>query len=190
MKNIKKEILFENETKCTEKEYNIFIKVHDKEYAISELIYTIGYTIFLVFCGILLVLNKDLIAGIFVLCLGIAFFMYRNIHPKKLEKEQRKKIKQPIKNKYNFYNHYFETYNAEGNSTTFYFKIYKIIETNDSYYIYVNREFAFMVSKKGFVKGDVKSFTKFLKKKRRFKYRDRREKKENSKNKMRSINKE
>ncbi len=116
--------------------------------------------------------------------------MYRNIHPKKLEKEQRKKIKQPIKNKYNFYNHYFETYNAEGNSTTFYFKIYKIIETNDSYYIYVNREFAFMVSKKGFVKGDVKSFTKFLKKKRRFKYRDRREKKENSKNKMRSINKE
>ena len=180
MKNIKKEILFENETKCTEKEYNIFIKVHDKEYAISELIYTIGYTIFLVFCGILLVLNKDLIAGIFVLCLGIAFFMYRNIHPKKLEKEQRKKIKQPIKN----------NYNAEGNSTTFYFKIYKIIETNDSYYIYVNREFAFMISKKGFVKGDVKSFTKFLKKKRRFKYRDRREKIENSKNNMRSINNE
>lgn len=180
MKGIKKEILFENDTKCTEKEYNVFIKVHNEEYAISEFIYTIGYTIFLFFCGILLILNKDFLPGIIILILGIIFVVYRNVHPKKIEKEQREKIKQPIKNKYKFYNYYFETINEKGNSTTFYFKIYKIIETNSNYYIYVNKDFAFVIDKKGFLIGDTEEFTKFLKRKRRFGYRDRR--KNNKKN--------
>ena len=171
MKEIKKETIFENETKCTEKEYNSFLKVHQKEYALSELLYTVGYSLFLVGCGILLILNKNLLGGVLILGLGILFFIYRNWYPDHIDKKQRKKIKKPITNKYLFYSKYFEVSNKEGKSYTFYFKLYKIIETKKNFYLYVNRDYAFVVSKDGFIKGEEKEFAKFMKKKKMLRYK-------------------
>ena len=49
-------------------------------------------------------------------------------------------------------------------------ELYKVIETNDYFYLYFNEDYAALVSKNGFKLGDSKEFSKFIKKKCFLKY--------------------
>lgn len=171
MNKVKKEILFKNETTCTQKEYKEFLNVQKKEYALLEFLYTFGYTIFFIIFGFVLIGYKDIMTGIIIILFGILFFIYRNWYPNSLKKKQKRKLKKPLKNTYIFYKNYFITENKMGNSNIFYLRIHRVIETKDVFYIYLNREGAFIVSKMGFIQGQEKDFAEFLRKKVRFKYK-------------------
>ena len=173
MKEIKNEILFKNETTCTQKEYKDFLKVQEKEYALSEFLYTFGYTIFFIIFGFILIGSKDIGTGLIIILLGVLFFVYRNWYPNYLKSKQKKKVKNPLRNTYSFYKNYFTTSNKEGTSTTLYFRIHRVIETKNNFYIYLNKECAFVVSKNGFILGKGMDFSTFLRKKTRLKYKER-----------------
>ena len=52
----------------------------------------------------------------------------------------------------------------------YYFKLHKVFETKDYFYLYLDEDTAFLVSKSGFKLGTPKDFSEFIKKKCIFKY--------------------
>ena len=51
--------------------------------------------------------------------------------------------------------------------------MYKVVETNTHFYIYISRDYAFIISKKGFIDSKSEEFSKFIRKKAWGKYRNR-----------------
>lgn len=170
--------LFKNKTKYSQKEYDMFLRSYQKEYAVSELMYTIFYIVFFVFCLVLAIISKEVILSI-ALSIGlIIYFWYKFIRPvKKVKKEKNSnKIQKEYITTFKFYKNYFYVQNIEGDAKVFYFKIYRVIETNTHFYIYIARDYAFLISKKGFIDSKTEDFRKFIKKKVFMKYKDRMEK--------------
>ena len=84
-----------------------------------------------------------------------------------------KKTKSNIKKKSNsthvflFYDYYLKV----DKEIVYYFKLYKIFEVKDYFYLYINKDYALMLDKKGFKIGTVDEFRNFIKKKSLFKYK-------------------
>lgn len=169
------EELFENKTKYSEKLYNIFLQEYKKEYAFSDNAFMIFNFVFFGICMILAFKENEIILGVAILIGLLIYFWFKLIRPATREKKTRKSpmLKGNFTNTYKFYNKYFEVENPQGKATTYYIKIYKIVETKEYYYIYISREYAFIVSKIGFTKGNALEFTEFMKKKLFTKYKNR-----------------
>ena len=175
MKTLKMEELYENKTKYTRKEYDDFIKVHQQEYATSENAFTIFNILFFGMCMVFAFIEKEWILAIAILLGLLIYIWYKFIRPvKRAEKDiNSEKLSGNFINTYKFYKSYFNVENPEGKAQIFYFKLYRVIETKDMYYIYISRDNAFILSKDSFTKGDKLEFAKFIKSKVRMKYRNR-----------------
>ena len=169
------EKIFENKTKYSQKEYNIFLESYKKEYATSEYAYMIFYILFFGLCMIIAFKEGEILLGI-ALLIGLSVYLwYKIIRPAKLVEKDKKgpKVSGNFVNKYEFYNNYFKVENPEGKAQILYFKLYRVVETNSYFYIYISRQYAFIVSKLGFTKGSSKEFSEFMKKKLFLKYKNR-----------------
>ena len=125
-------------------------------------------TILLVYCVILNIVQKNIKFVFMFLALLIVFLLFRLYIPMRKYKKTQKQYSKNQENTFtfSFYKHYFTL-----NKTTFYyFKLYKVFETKDYFYLYINNENAAMVSKNGFKVGTVEKFSKFIKKKCLLKY--------------------
>ena len=164
--------LFQNVTIYSEKEYNTFLQTHIKKFNFKENFYTISYSLLILLCVIITLLNKEFLLGLFFIIVLISFIFWRLWHPISLVKKERssKKITNHYKNIYNFYNNYFINSNVKGKCKFYYFKLYKVIENDTNFYLYINHEYAFIISKNGFKIGNCDDFRNFLKKKCLFKY--------------------
>ena len=160
--------LFKNITKYNKKNYEQFLEFHNKKYSFSYNFYTITMIILLIYCIIFNIIQKNFSMFLLFLVLLIIFLFTRIYLPIKRYQKTQKRI---FKNKENtftfsFYNLYFTL-----NETTFYyFKLYKVFETPDYFYLYINEDNAAMVSKTGFEVGTAEDFSDFIKKKCLFKY--------------------
>lgn len=166
---------FENKTKYSQKEYDIFLESYKNEYATSENAYIVVYTTFFGFCMILAFIEKEFLLGIALLIGLLIYLWYKVIRPNKLVEKTKKsqKVSGSFVNNYDFYQNYFKVENSEGKAQILYFKLYRVVETKDYFYIYVSRQYAFIVSKAGFTKGNKEDFSKFIKKKVFTKYKNR-----------------
>ena len=131
------EELFENKTKYTKKEYEKFIKVHQQEYATSENAFTIFNILFFGMCMIFAFIEKETILGIAII-VGLAIYIWYKFF--RMDKRVKKDIKSEklsgnFINTYKFYKNFLKVDNPEGKAQIFYFKLYRIVETNDNYYI-------------------------------------------------------
>ena len=169
------EKLFENKTKLSMKEYNIFIESYKKEYAITDFLYILFCVLYFGLCMIFAFRERKIILS-FMLLAGLCVFLwFKIIRPNKLVEKTKKsqKVSGNFVNKYEFYKNYFNIENPEGEAQVLYLKLYRVVETNSHFYIYVSRECAFIVSKIGFTKGKSDEFSKFIKKKVFTKYKNR-----------------
>lgn len=169
------EKIFENKTKYSQKEYNAFLESYNKEFATSDSAYIIFYMLFFGVCMIFAFKEGIFLLGI-TLFIGLFIYLwYKIIRPaKSVEKDKKShKMSGSFVNKYDFYNNFFKIENTDGKAQIFYFKLYRVVETKSYFYIYVSREYAFIVSKLGFTKGNQEDFSKFIKKKISFKYKNR-----------------
>lgn len=169
------EILFENKTKYSKKEYDIFIESYKKEYAVSDYAYIIFYIVFFGFCMILAFMEKEFLLGI-ALLVGLGTYLwYKVIRSNRLVEKTKKskKVAGKFVNNYEFYKNYFKVENIDGKAQVLYFKLYRVVETREYFYIYISRQYAFIVSKAGFTKGNQEEFSKFIKKKVFTKYKNR-----------------
>lgn len=167
--------LFENKTKYSQKEYDIFLDVYKKEYSFSNNAYLIFNIVFFGMCMVLAFKEKEIILGIAIL-IGLAIYLwYKLIRPMRLVEKNKKgpKLSGNFVNTYRFYKNYFKVDNPEGKAQIFYLKLYRVTETKTHFYIYISRDNAFIVSKFGFTKGKAEEFSKFIRKKVFHKYRNR-----------------
>lgn len=169
MKQRKQEILFKNTTKYNSKNYNQFIEFHNKKYALSNNFYTIIMTILLVYCIILNIKKLNILFIFLFISLLIGFLLWRIYFPMKKYQKTQKKLSNIKEARYtfSFYNLYF----LLDKKVIYYFKLYKVFETIDYFYLYINPDYAMLVSKSGFELGSAEDFSKFIREKCLFKYR-------------------
>lgn len=169
MKGIKKMTpLFKNKTKYTEKNYQQFVNFHTKKYNFSYYAYTIIMAILMAYCCILAIVQKDFGLAVLFAFMFVIFLVLRIYVPGRRYLKTKKDLKNEKSNSFtfNFYQHYFTI----GKSRLYYFKLHKVFETKDYFYLYVDEDNAALVSKSGFEIGTPADFTNFIKKKCLLKY--------------------
>lgn len=169
MKNNKQEILFKNVTKYDSKNYNQFIQFHNKKYAFSNNSYIIIMTILLVYCVILNIRQKNIPLIFLFIGLLIGLLLWKIYFPMTRYQKTQNELNNIKTTHYtfSFYNLYFQV----DKTIMYYFKLYKVFETKDYFYLYINPNYAMLVSKNGFEVGTTEDFRKFIKKKCLLKYR-------------------
>lgn len=161
--------LFKNVTKYNSKNYEQFIKFHGEKFNFSYNMYTAVMSILLIYCIILNIMQKNIPFVLLFLALLILIFLFRMYLPMK---RYQKTKKQYSKNKetsisFIFYKFYFTV----GKKTFPYMRLYKVFETKDYFYLYIDDENAVLISKNGFKMGTAEEFSEFIKKKCFFKYK-------------------
>ena len=161
--------LFKNITRYNSKNYNNFIKFHGNKYNTSYGLTTLLLSIMLIYCSIINLLNKNFLLGLF-LFLALILFLYCRLYlPVKRYNKTTKEYKNNKQIAYTFvFYEYFFTINKK---RFYYFKLHKVFETKDYFYLYINDNDAALVSKTGFNLGNCNDFTNFIKKKCFLKYK-------------------
>ncbi len=161
-------ILFKNVTRYDSKSYNKFVKFHNEKYSDKYFFVTIVFCILLLYCSILNLKNKNIMLGLCFIAVILIFIFVRFYLPIRRYKNTSKKYENNQKTLYtfSFYQYFFKI----DNQRKYYLELYKVIETNDYFYLYFNEDYAALVSKNGFKLGDSKEFSKFIKKKCFLKY--------------------
>lgn len=169
MKSNKPKAIFKNVTIYNNKNYAQFLKFHNDRYESSYNFYTIIMSILIGYCVIINIKSKNILSTLLFLLLLLGFVLLRFYLPIR----RLKKTKENIKNtststhKFLFYDYYLKV----DKQIVYYFKLYKVFETQNYFYLYVNQDYALMVDKKGFQIGTVNEFRNFIKKKCLFKYK-------------------
>ena len=169
---MKKKLLFKNSTQYSKKLYDTFTKFHNEKFSLSYNFVTIFILVLLVYCLIMAITNRILFLSIVFLLALIVFTSYRLFGPMFFYKKQvnKKDITNEQIFKYYFYDKYFKIRDDINFNTIPYYKLYKVFETKNYYYLYYNKHYSFIVNKNGFTQGTQKEFTKFIKSKMWIKY--------------------
>lgn len=159
--------LFENTTTYTPKIYKEFVAFHNKKYNFNYHLYTLCILFLIVFCMVLQFLYGHITLGILFIFVMISFLLYRVFHPYLFVKKEAKsdKVQKQLKNTYSFYDNHMEIKNNKNIVKLKYYKLYKIFETENCFYLYINKNYSYVLTKDGFTKGNPEEFYKFLKKK-------------------------
>ena len=160
--------IFKNITIYNSKNYNQFIKFHGEKFNFSYNMYTLVMAILIIYCIILNIIEKNIIFILLFLAMLILIFIFRLYLPMKRYQKTQKKYS---KNKETIFTFSFYKFHFSVEKKVFpYLKLYKVFETKDYFYLYLDEENAILVSKKGFKFGTAKEFSEFIKKKCLFKY--------------------
>lgn len=167
------EKLFENKTTYTKDTYMEFLRFHTKTYNLPYMAYTMFWAAIFILCIYLAFSSGNRLQGVIITIILICFVVYRVYRPKKLVDNELKseKISTNNINVFSFYDKNFLVENNNGVFTFRYFMLHRVFETDDFFYLYVNKENAFLVAKKTFSLGTAEDFSKFIKDKCKLKYR-------------------
>ena len=160
--------LFKNVTIYNSKNYNQFIKFHGEKFNFSYNAYTLVMLILILYCIILNIIQKNIILMLLFLAIFALMIVFRIYLPGKRYQKTKKKFaeKKQTKITIDFFKFYFKIQQK----VYPYLKLYKVFETKDYFYLYIDEEHAILVNKNGFELGTVEEFTDFIKKKCLFKY--------------------
>ena len=160
--------LFKNITIYNSKNYNQFIKFHGDKFNFSYNAYTIVMLLLMIYCIILNIIQKNLLLFLVFVAMFALTVVIRMYLPGKRYQKTKKKFaeKKQTSVTIDFFKFHFK---VEQNVYP-YLKLYKVFETKDYFYLYVDEENAVLVNKDGFKLGTAEEFTDFIKKKCLFKY--------------------
>jgi len=168
-----KKPLFKNTTIYNKKIYINFNNFHINKFGFKYDIYTLLLAILFLYCIVIIFKNKVYYLG-FLFILGLISFiiwrLFRPIITFKKEVNSRKIVKHQ-KFTYCFYNYFFDILNDNKKSSLSYFRIRKIFETDNEFYLYLDKTHALLLDKSSFTIGTSEEFSKFIKKKCWYKYK-------------------
>ncbi len=161
-------ILFSNTTKYTKKVYFDFLEFHNKKFGKKYWFNTALVLIVILYILIINIVYFNWRLMILLLIIGIFFVIYRiksqeNIIKKELKKEPIAKEKEF---KFVFYEKYFKIRDKLQSETIKYYKIKRIYETENFFYLYIDKMHSFILSKDGFSQGNTEDFYRFIKRKK------------------------
>ena len=160
--------LFKNITIYNSKNYNQFVKFHGERFSFSYNMYTLLMLALIIYCIVLTIIQKNFLLLLIFLAMFTLLVFFRMYLPVKRYQKTNKKFAQKKQTSVtiNFYKFYFKI----EQKIYPYLKLYKVFETQDYFYLYIDEEHAALVNKKGFKIGNAENFTNFIKKKSMFKY--------------------
>lgn len=164
---IKLKLLFENTTKYNKTVYDKFLAFHKKKYGFTYTTYTIIVVAFILFTLILQIKYHNFSIAV-LLCCGLTFFiLWRYLHPiSEISKEyQSDKIQKEKEYTFKFYDKFFTCEDNKEFSEIKYRKLYKVFETSDFFYLYIDKTHSFLLDKSKFKNNNSAEFSKFIKKK-------------------------
>lgn len=167
-------ILFKNITKYDKETYEKFLHFHSDKFSLSYIFYTALVMIALFYCIAMQVIYHNLNLAI-ILCIILSFFfLWRFLHPiSEVAKDFKSdKIQNKKEFTFLFYEKYFKVRNQLKYEIVKYSKLHKIFETDDFFYLYLDKTHSILVSKSGFIKGSSSEFSNFIKKKYWWKYKN------------------
>lgn len=161
------EIRFKNTTEYNLEEYKKFVQFHAKKYNLKYNLYTLFVLVLLVFCMVLQFSYNNIALGFLFILITICFLGYRVFHPLFLTKKEAtsKKIKNHMKNTYTFYDKFVVISNETGKVKLKYSHFYKVFEDSDRFYLYLNKNYSYILLKNNFSIGNSNEFFAFIKKK-------------------------
>ncbi len=160
-------LLFENTTKYTKATYDTFLAFHSKKYHFSYMLCTILVVAFILFALVLQIKYHNYTLA-FIFCFGMTFFiLWRFFRPiSDISKEYKsEKIKKEKEFTFKFYDNFFMVEDDKQFSKLKYYQLHKVFETNDSFYLYLDKNHSFLLNKDGFKKKNPSAFSTFIKKK-------------------------
>ena len=160
--------LFKNITNYNADNYNQFVQFHGKKFSFSYNAYNIIMLILLLYCIVLNIVEKNFLFILLFIALTTLLILYRIYWPMKKHEQTKNKFEKNKETRFTF--SFYRFYFTIDERTFYYFKLYKVFETKDYFYLYIDDENAILVSKSGFEIGTVEDFTNFIKKKCLLKY--------------------
>ena len=160
--------LFKNITIYNSKNYNQFIKFHGDKFNFSYNAYTLVMLALILYCVILNIIELNIFLMLLFLAMFAFIILFRIYLPGKRYQKTKKKFAENKETSVtiDFFTFYFK---VEQKAYP-YLKLYKVFETKDYFYLYIDEENAVLVNKNGFKLGTAEEFTDFIKKKCLFKY--------------------
>lgn len=161
-------ILFKNTTKYTKENCDNFIEFHSNKYGKKELlkIGLVGICILYILIFNIIYKNWSLVLG--ALGIGIILYLFQQFKIEKNNK-RKKKVKEYT---FYFYEKHIKIKCRRQFERLKYFQLYKIFETDEYFFLYLDEKSSLILNKSGFEVGTPKQFAKFIKGKCPFKYRD------------------
>lgn len=177
-------ILFKNTTKYTKENCDNFDEFHNNKFGKRDLTKEIIYCILVLYVSIFNLIYKN---WLFVYCGvvlgGLLFFLEKN--KRKAEEKKKNKVKEFT---FCFYKKHMKAKYKKEYVRFRYFQFHKIYETEEYFYLYLDENSSMILSKDGFEIGTAKQFSKFIKNKCPFKYKD--EKKTQNRYKYKNKNRD
>lgn len=160
--------LFKNITIYNSKNYNQFVNFHGEKFNFSYNMYTFVMLALMLYCIVLNIIQKDFLLFLLFLAMFAFTIIFRMFLPAKRYQKTKKKFAQNKETRINI--DFFKLYFKVEQKVYPYLKLYKVFETKDYFYLYIDEENAVLVNKNGFKLGTAEEFTEFIKKKCLFKY--------------------
>ena len=146
-------ILFKNKTKYTKQAYKEFVEIHNKTHNFTYTLYTVIVIALLLICLVLQVNNHTYSLAITFCLIITCFILWRFFHPVSVVSKQfnSSTIQTEKEFTFNFYNKYFKIIDNNQFEILKYYKIYKVYETDNFFYLYTNRTHSFLINKNNFL---------------------------------------
>lgn len=166
-------VLFKNITYYNKEKYNELLEFHKDKFGIKIIATTLAMIVFAIYIIIENIIHKNWKIFVLIIVLGvIAYLIEKIFHNSKNKRNNNKKSENEKKYIYTFYKYFFKVKAGKKREIFFYFRLYKIFETEDEFYLYLDEDHSLIVSKTGFKMGNSKEFSKFIKRKCILKYKN------------------
>ena len=159
-------VLFKNITKYNKENCNNFINFHTNKYGKRELIKYLLMCLVFLYIFILNIIYKNWYFLLALVLIGILMY-FKSKQKQERKRKERKKVKEYT---FFFYKRYIKIKYRREYDRILYFNIKKIFETDKNFFLYTDDTHSLILDKDGFVIGNEKDFSEFIKKKCPFKY--------------------
>lgn len=156
--------VFKNKTSYSKEIYDKFLEFHRNKYGFRYKLYNIIVIAIILACIVYSVAYHVYTTAIVFCIILVIFIIWRFLEPvQEVAKDYKDKTKNSTIYTFNFYEKYFSVEDKKSISKIKYYKLHRVFQTKDFFYLYIDKTHAFLIDKSGFIKGDYKEFYKFIK---------------------------
>lgn len=161
-------ILFKNTTKYTKENCDNFEEFHSNKFGKKELLKFILYAICILYILIFNLILKNWLFVLGAIIIGASLYFIEKCKIQKNEKKSNK-VKEFT---FYFYEKHIKIKYRRDFERLKYFQLYKIFETDEYFFLYLDEKRSLILSKEGFEVGTPRGFSKFIRNKCPLKYRN------------------
>lgn len=157
--------LFKNKTAYSKEIYDRFLEFHRNKFGFKYKLYNIIVIGIILACIVYSVGYKAYTTSVVFCIILVIFIIWRFLKPvAEVAKDYNSdKVKKSTIYTFNFYDKYFTVQDKKTVSKIKYYKLYRLFQTKDFFYLYIDKSHAFLIDKSGFFKGNSVDFYKFIK---------------------------